>query len=798
MGFLSNVLGTGNSFQASGDPGAQGRLANEEAQQQQVAGMLMNTAQGNGPNIAGQQLQQATNENVANASGILSSAKGLNPALAARLAAQQAGSLGQQAAGQSAITAGQQSLAATQALGNSNLEQQGIIQHGIDTSNQVNAGVASGNQQMAGKLAGGVIGGIGSSLGLAHGGMVPHYADGGAVNPFVQQPTAGPQSTAGKFLSGFGSTMAPQGAQADPLQSGISSGISGALKAAFGKGTPSAPAAPIGGSQASDYSSLSDYGTGNNIGDYTSLNAKGGMPEDNMVSGGNVPGKAKVKDDSYSNDVVPAELSPGEIVIPRHITMHKDAPEMAAAFVKAALAKKQMEHGGEDKKMFADGGDVEEDDEGGAGGGESAPPSGATGSWQSADSPSATTTTPGSAPAAVPTPGNMTPDTLSALQGAFEEQRKGVMQQAGAEGARAKLESGILGKQQADLEAQNQQSQGQFKDLDQERQNLVDDVKKGAVDPNNFVGSMDTPKKVSTAIGLILGGIGSGLTGQANPALQLLQSHIDNDIKAQQTNLGSKENLLSANFRQFGNLKDAQAMTRAHMMDMASLGLKKAAADTTNDAVKGRALQAAGQLYQQATQTIGPLKYKQQLLQGIQKGTVDPMAAINQVVEPGQRAKAIDEAGKAAYVAQNQERLMKLWDQANKEQDSLSGKTLMGMKEGPARQALSLAMDPILKDEVGRINPIVKQDSTNVMPSSFTTKGSLDTRRAEFANFIKDRAATPTLNANRIDLSRFPQYNTQGAKGSAGTVISVKPGNSKGIAPGNYQVGAGGKLVRVN
>ena len=62
----------------------------------------------------------------------------------------------------------------------------------------------------------------------------------------------------------------------------------------------------------------------------------------NLKSGGNIPGKASVKGDSYSNDTVPAMLSPGEIVIPRHIIEGKDPVKKAGLFVAAALAKKGM------------------------------------------------------------------------------------------------------------------------------------------------------------------------------------------------------------------------------------------------------------------------------------------------------------------------------------------------------------------------------------------------------------------------------------------------------------------------
>lgn len=66
-----------------------------------------------------------------------------------------------------------------------------------------------------------------------------------------------------------------------------------------------------------------------------------------MKSGGKVDPKdpkekATVKGDSYKNDTVPAMLSQGEIVIPRHITQGPKAPEKAAAFVRAVLAKKGL------------------------------------------------------------------------------------------------------------------------------------------------------------------------------------------------------------------------------------------------------------------------------------------------------------------------------------------------------------------------------------------------------------------------------------------------------------------------
>lgn len=74
------------------------------------------------------------------------------------------------------------------------------------------------------------------------------------------------------------------------------------------------------------------FATGGSVGGHPSLGAA-------LRAGGSVPGKAAVRGDSYSNDTVPAVLSPGEIVLPRSVTQSKDPAKHAAAFV-AAIKKR--------------------------------------------------------------------------------------------------------------------------------------------------------------------------------------------------------------------------------------------------------------------------------------------------------------------------------------------------------------------------------------------------------------------------------------------------------------------------
>lgn len=62
-----------------------------------------------------------------------------------------------------------------------------------------------------------------------------------------------------------------------------------------------------------------------------------------MAGGGLVPGYAQggMPMDSQQNDTVPAMLSPGEIVLPRSVTMAPDAEKRAGAFVAAVLARRK-------------------------------------------------------------------------------------------------------------------------------------------------------------------------------------------------------------------------------------------------------------------------------------------------------------------------------------------------------------------------------------------------------------------------------------------------------------------------
>jgi hypothetical protein len=182
MGFLFQDTG-GSSQNVQSQLGAlqqaqQGQMGLAQALQAQAAGQGANPALG--------LLQKGSEEAIKRSAGALASQRGINPALAQRLASQQAAEAGQQAAQSGAILQAQQSQQALQGLG-SVYGQMGqtaagayqTAQDALLTKEKINQGVTEKLFGAGANVAGralGMIPGVGqvfSGLGMSTGGHVP-------------------------------------------------------------------------------------------------------------------------------------------------------------------------------------------------------------------------------------------------------------------------------------------------------------------------------------------------------------------------------------------------------------------------------------------------------------------------------------------------------------------------------------------------------------------------------------------------------------------------------------------------
>lgn len=593
---------------------AQNGLGNQSS----VFNQLQAQANGTGPSVAQTQLNQATGQNVANQAALAAGQRGssANAGLMARQAGMQGANIQQNAAGQAATLRANET---TNALG----------QMGSLANQQV-------NQQQTG---------------LQNYSNTALNAQSNVLNGIAGQNSAAIQNQAGV-----------NSADAQ-FQSAIIGGIAGGAGAAL---------------------------------------TAGGNKKVAAAHGAIVPGEATVPGDSPVNDTVQAILSPGEIVIPRSIAEHPNAPEMAAAFIQG-LMKTQ----GDAKKKFAEGGVAVADpdlaktreiynikaaaastpsnplmagfddtssldsmfskDE--------APKSFNSSAWSGAENSMAMQKEQdlrdqskkivdidailrenqvrgraGLTPLAVPEAPQISGSATPAQQ--VQTVQQGMHQAPLAAGAstpvvdplapkvgagQSMMIKGVTGMRDAEMmkadqqleaaknhETQVKQMQGdydaQLKTLNGQREILQKQLATREVDPDRYINNMTLGRRVSTGIGLILGGIGGSLTGKENPALQMLNQAIDHDVNAQKANIDKDNNLLSQNLKQYGNLNDAMAATRAMTSEIFQAKLTQAAAQAANPEAKARADIAIGTLRAQTDQQM----------QGIAKST-----AVNNAIRNG-------------------------------------------------------------------------------------------------------------------------------------------------------------------
>lgn len=273
--------------------GAQQAQGNVYQNQNMLASQLLAQSRGQGPNPAQSMLNQQTGQNAQMQGSLMASQRGANanPALMARQAAMQGANLQQQATGQAATMQAQQQLAAQSglaglyqqqaqnALGAEQIQQQALA----NQNNAINTG-SLGAQNINANASGQNaqrVGNMQSSFTDSLGGIFGMMAEGGLVPDLTKMPELIPyQNFASEDKGG---------------KKGEKKG--GGMMPSFNQG------------------GFASY-----------------------LAGGHVPGQANVQGDSVKNDVVPALLSPGEIVLPR--TVVQGGEERVVEFLRHLRTKK--------------------------------------------------------------------------------------------------------------------------------------------------------------------------------------------------------------------------------------------------------------------------------------------------------------------------------------------------------------------------------------------------------------------------------------------------------------------------
>ena len=333
-------------------------------------------------------------------------------------------------------------------------------------------------------------------------------------------------------------------------------------------------------------------------------------------------------------------------------------------------------------------------------------------------------------------------------------QEAGIRAEAKAQGALGKAEADLAARQQKDIETLQNDYNTKFSQIDTERQAIMQDIANKRIDPNRVWSSKSDLGKVSTAVGLILGGIGGGAAGGENMALSFLNKQIDRDIEGQKTDMAQKNNLLKATMEQFGNLKDATSMAKLMYTDMYAAKLQEAAAKSKDPMAQARAQQAIGALRAQTAPLQAELAQRQAALEGVKTGKIAPASAVNSLVPKEQRDTAFKEI---AAIENSQKAAKGMENLANRAKQLQSLKSRVGspLQSKAELEALNVEIMGALKPIFGTLS---ESDKKQVEAASinFTDSPSTIERKMKVLQNLatKGMTSTPVLDAAGIKIQK--------------------------------------------
>lgn len=316
-----------------------------------------------------------------------------------------------------------------------------------------------------------------------------------------------------------------------------------------------------------------------------------------------------------------------------------------------------------------------------------------------------------------------------------------------------------------------------------ENQKLQSDLDNGHITPQTYsslFAKKDTLGKISTIFGLLLSGVGSGLTHQPNALLGMMDKEIDRDLEAQKKNQENGFNLLSLSKKQLVDNANV-----AHINTETQAGKQKIADIAQNDA-KQKALQFAFHQQQQnvAKMPEGPQKQKAQALLGTVYNTVkehinsledinagiaaqgqgggdgdDPSTLVATKVPQHLQAKVFDEIKAAQNTKKNGQLALDAFDRAVN--DTQLFKTA-GIRTPGSVSALHEALGPTFQDIEGTVRQAAMDNTfKNITPNEYDDATRTAEKRKALIGYLTGKTAAPIAKGFGIDLGKYGSTNWQ-------------------------------------
>lgn len=273
---------------------------------------------------------------------------------------------------------------------------------------------------------------------------------------------------------------------------------------------------------------------------------------------------------------------------------------------------------------------------------------------------------------------------------------------------------------------------------------VLKDLKNGEINPNDYWESKSTAGKVSTAIGIILGGIGAGLTGGENVALKFLNQQIDRNIEAQKQKLGKQRTLLDFYSRKYGTVAaGAQALSALMNLEYASR-FEEAGLKAQGPIEKAKANQAAQQFRLKAAEMLYPLEYQRELIKAWQSGRMPDEMIIRTFVPEAQQGEAFKQLKEYRDHVKGTENVLAAFDKLAQDNTLMNRAARAGFNP-PSSAAFDNLIAPLIRDAEGKVSEYEQELMAQFKADLFSKKSTVDESRQWLVRWLTQKANFPLL-----------------------------------------------------
>ena len=343
------------------------------------------------------------------------------------------------------------------------------------------------------------------------------------------------------------------------------------------------------------------------------------------------------------------------------------------------------------------------------------------------------------------------------MQGNLDKQLAGQTAVQSAQGTMGKeVAAAQEEKGNADVQAADDYAKARLP-IDQKSQELQKWLNDNPENAGNYMKKLSTGGKIQTAIGLLLGGIGSGMTHGPDMAAQYLQKQIDNDLESQRSNIGTHKGLLAHNMQEGMNARDAYNMAKIQNNE-ALMGALGVAQGKAQNAQAMGAIQNTQGIIGMETEKLKHDMTMQRMQFGGASGVQDPAhLAVALIKDPADRKASLEEIKNATNLTTNGPKILELFEKA---QNTLNTADFIPPMDNVYQKGIKQLLLPNFKTIDGTVRQAPMEETYhNVIPQFGDSKNTTDEKRKYLTNWMISESDAPFSRGHGVDLKKFPTTN---------------------------------------